>query len=103
VGGSIADCFKYQPGYRRDDETKVSSEQPPGHKFISRGIIVTDDTFDTSDVADEYFDLFKKGELSSFDPIFYSKKRISIQDDPKDATIDIKSIVKLMHCGIRTP
>ena len=39
-------------------ETKVSSKQPPGHKFTSRGIIFNDCTFSTSDLADEHFDLF---------------------------------------------
>jgi len=63
-------------------ETKVSCEEPPGHKFTSRGIIVADHTFGTSDEADAYFDLFKS-ELPS-------RPRI-------DAAIGIECIVKEMH------
>ena len=81
------------------NETKVYSEQPTGQRFTSRGIIVTDRTFGTSDAADEHFDQFKKGELPSYDPsrselpsydpIFDPKKITSIRDDPIDVAIDI--------------
>ncbi len=41
-------------------KTKVSIKQPSGHKFTSRGIVITDHTFGTSNAADKYFYQFKK-------------------------------------------
>ena len=78
-------------------ETKVSSEQPPGHKFTSRGIIFTDHTFSTSDAADAHFDQFKNNTLPSYNPILDPEAISSIQDHPIDVAIDMERIVKAMR------
>ena len=75
----------------------MSAEQPPRHRFTSRGFIVTDDIFGTSDPAEEHFDLFKKSVLPSYDSIFDPEEITFIQDNPIDVAIDIKCIVKEMH------
>ena len=66
-------------------ETKVSSKQPPGHKFTSRGIIVTDHTFD-------FLNTLIHSRRVDFHPTIHSlfpEEITSIRDDPIDAAIDI--------------